>query len=378
VNNIKNRRHIVNIKQNIKDLFEKFVSNRISSEDRKKLFELVNKETDEAQVTAWFYKEWDQAPMKKPKADSRSSLDELKIKLNITPELEESFSNINIDTKSKSHYLYIQLAKYAAVFISAVIITSAVYYFLAFQKEAVPPILNEITVPVGSKTMITLSDNTKIWLNSGSKLTYFNYSDFEKREVYLEGEAFFDVTENKHKPFIVKTSDIQVKVLGTKFNVKSYPEENYIETTLITGLIEIEEISTAKEQKMNITLHPNQKATFTRTTRKLALDDVSQEKMTPRPIRKISIIEKIDPEPITSWKDNKLIFNNELFKSLLPKLERWYNVDIQLEDTVINNYRYTGLFEKETVEQALDALKLATPFEYSINKNVITIVASDE
>lgn len=359
-------------------MFEKFLSNRISNEDRKILFDLVNKETDEAQVTAWFYKKWDQSPMKRPKADSRNSLNELKSKLNITPELEESFSDINIDTKSKAHYLFKQLARYAAVFISAVIITSAVYYFLSFQREAAVPVLNEIIVPVGSKTMIALSDNTKIWLNSGSKLTYTDYSNFEKREVYLEGEAFFDVAENKHKPFIVKTSDIHIKVLGTKFNVKSYPEEDFVETTLISGLIEIEEISTVKEQKMNITLHPNQKATFTRTTRKLALDDVSQQKMTPKPIRKIRIIEKVDPEPITSWKDNKLIFNNELFKSLMPKLERWYNVDIQLEDTVINKYRYTGLFEKETVEQALDALKLATPFEYSINKNVIRIVASDE
>lgn len=359
-------------------MFERFLTNRISNEDRKKLFDLVNKETDEAQVTAWFYKKWDQSPMRKPTVDSKNSLNALKRKLNITPELEESFRAITIETGTDYGNRYIQLLKYAAVFISAVIITSTVFYFLTFQKTISAPLINEINVPVGSKTMITLSDNTKVWLNSGSTLRYSDYSDADKREVYLEGEAFFDVVENKHKPFIVKTTDISIKVLGTKFNVKSYPGENFVETTLIDGLIVIEEITARKEQKMNITLHPNQKATFTRATKELALDGISRKKITPMPIKKVSIIEKVDPEPITSWKDNKLIFNNELFRSLLPKLERWYDVEIQLEDTVINNYRYTGLFEKETVEQALEALKLATPFEYTINKNIIKIVAIEE
>ncbi len=363
-------------KQNIIDLFEKYLSNRISGEETKKLFDLINKETDEAQVTAWFYKKWDQSPMKKPKADSRHLLNELKSKLEITPELEDSFKDFSVDTKSKTYHLFVKLSGYAAVFISAVILAFAVFHFVIYQKPVSAPTINEINVPVGSKTQITLSDNTKIWLNSGSKLTYSDYSNTEKREVYLEGEAFFDVAENKNKPFIVKTSDINIRVLGTRFNVKSYPEEDFVETTLITGLIEIEEINTVKDQKMNITLHPNQKATFTRTSGKLALYDISQKKLAPRPIQKIRIIEKVDPEPITSWKDNKLIFSNEPFKGLLPKLERWFDVDIQLEDTAIYNYRYTGKFEKETVEQALNALKLATPFEFSINKNIIKIVSS--
>jgi len=358
------------------DLLENFVKGKISSEERKILFEIINKEKGQEHITAWFYEKWDASLTKKPKSETLRALNALKPALNIDPDLDLSFEYIDINTRTGVNRFVFHFLRYAAVFVAAILISYGIYYFYNRQKSQVSAEQYEINVPVGSKTEIALTDGTKIWLNSGSKLTYTDYSGSATREVFLEGEAFFDVMENRLKPFIVKTTDIYIKVLGTKFNVKSYPDEDFIEATLISGMIEIEEVNPGKEQKMNITLRPNQKVTFTKISRVRETGKTSHAKLPLKPVERISIVKKVDPEIITSWKDNKLIFKNEPFKSLLPKLERWYNVEIQLSDTSIYGYRYTGMFEKETVEQALEALKLATPFEYTIFKNKIKIITT--
>ena len=358
------------------DLLEAYIKGKIIKEENKALFEIINKEKDQEHINAWFYEKWDQSPARKPRSETVKAFHQLKSVLNIGPDLDKSFEYINISTRTGINNIAFHFLRYAAVFVAAAIISYAAYYFYNSQKSSPVAHNYEISVPIGSKSEISLTDGTKIWLNSGSRLTYDDYSGSQTREVFLEGEAFFDVVENKNKPFIVKTTDIYIRVLGTKFNVRSYPDDNVIEATLVSGMIEIEEINPGREQKMNITLRPNQKITFTKKAHMAGVDKTSNEKLSAKPVEKISIVKKVDPEIITSWKDNKLIFNNEPFKSLLPKLERWYNVEIQLSDTSIYGYRYTGLFEKETVEQALDALKLATPFEYTIYKNKINIITA--
>jgi transmembrane sensor len=358
------------------DLLESFIKGKITKEENKALFEIINKEKDQEHIDAWFYEKWDQSPARKSGSETVKAFHDLKSVLNIDPDLDKSFEHININTRTGINNIAFHSLRYAAVLLAAVIISYTIFYFSTAKKSLPAAHKYEISVPIGSKSEISLTDGTKIWLNSGSKLTYNDYSGAETREVFLEGEAFFDVVENKNKPFIVRTTDICIRVLGTKFNVRSYPDDNIIEATLVSGMIEIEEINPGREQKMNITLRPNQKVTFTKRARRTESDKTSNEKLSAKPVEKISIVKKVDPEIITSWKDNKLIFNNEPFKSLLPKLERWYNVEIQLSDTSIYGYRYTGMFEKETVEQALDALKLATPFDYTIDKNKINIITA--
>jgi transmembrane sensor len=358
------------------DLLETFIKDKITAEERKDLFEIINKEKDQEHITAWFYEKWDQSPAKRPGSVTIKAFSDLKSVLKIDPDLNRSFEHISINTRTGINNIAFHLLKYAAVFLAAVIISFVAYHFYSRQKPPTAAQKYNISVPIGSKSEISLPDGTKIWLNSGSRLTYDDYSGAETREVFLEGEGFFDVVENRNKPFIVRTTDIYIRVLGTKFNVRSYPDDNVIEATLVSGMIEIEEINPGREQKVNIILRPNQKVTFTKTAHLAEAGKSPDKKLAAKPVEKISIVKKVNPEIITSWKDNKLIFNNEPFKSLLPKLERWYNVEIRLSDTSIYGYRYTGMFEKETVEQALDALKLATPFEYTIYKNKINIITA--
>lgn len=244
----------------------------------------------------------------------------------------------------------------------------------------------EITVPAGSKTQLTLPDGTQVWLNSQSKLTYANSYNQKSREVTLTGEGYFKVAEDKGKPFIVHTSGISVRALGTEFNVKCYPEEGSIETTLVKGLVQIEGAADQESHKKEgVILKPNDHLTFIKKTGKLylSLDSVKEQPSkagspdklpVKEEIRKERIIvQTLDPLPYVAWREDKLVLTGEKLEEIKPKLERWYGVSIHIDDSEILNYRFKGSFEKETLEQALEALKLASHFSYSIRKNQVTI-----
>lgn len=238
-------------------------------------------------------------------------------------------------------------------------------------------VINQISVPKGSKTHLELNDGTKIWLNADSKLNYAENTGRKDRKVYLEGEAFFDVAENPERPFIVKTSEIDIKVLGTTFNVKSYPGEKTIETTLIKGLVEIKNVHANNPDKM--VLHPNQKATYYKK-RKIKNGSINEKKYRhSHDMPGMFHLEKTaDIELNTAWKDQKLVFKNENFQDLSVRLERWYKVNIIIKSAEVKKYTFTGIFENETIEQALKALQLTAPFKYAINQNKITITVMNE
>ncbi len=233
---------------------------------------------------------------------------------------------------------------------------------------------SEIFTRNGSKTNVVLPDGTVVKLNAGSKLTYDKDFGNVFREVNLTGEAFFDVIKNKEKPFIIHTKKIDIKVLGTVFNVKSYPNEITTETSLVRGSIEV----TFKDRPAEkVILKPNEKLVVTdEDVIAPALAKSHALKQNNDPIISISHLNytKKDSTIIeTAWVQNKLVFNNESFKDLALQMERWYNVSIRFNDQVKEDFRFTGSFENETIQQALDALKLSSKFNYTIKDNDITI-----
>lgn len=216
---------------------------------------------------------------------------------------------------------------------------------------------------MGTRTNLLLPDGTVVWLNAGSVLTYPANFTGEKREVALEGEAFFDVAANATHPFIVHTSTASIRVLGTSFDVKAYERDKTMETTLIKGSIEV------TYRRSRIILKPNQKLVVVR-------EDTTVEKKEQRP--EVNIIKptiEVHTGAIieTSWTDNKLIFQDEDFKALAEQMERWYGVTIAFDRRELENLRFTGTFQKETIRQALEALQLTASFKYSITGNQITI-----
>ncbi len=233
---------------------------------------------------------------------------------------------------------------------------------------------NEVVVPLGAKSQITLSDGTKVWLNAGSKLRYPANFLSDTRKVYLEGEAYFNVTKNKNKQFIVKTSNLDIKVYGTQFNVKSYPDENLIQTTLVEGSVAIETNTNDKNKKI-IYLKPNQTATYYKSTPVEQTNNRNKiqtpSKVTPISARKIEIAPKINPLPVTSWKDHDWVIVGEELGQLAIQFERRYNVRITFKDESLKKYKFSGTLADETFEQVLKIVQLSAPILYSINGNKV-------
>lgn len=231
---------------------------------------------------------------------------------------------------------------------------------------------NEISTRPGSKSKIQLPDGSIVWLNAGSKLTYTKEYGQQIREVTLTGEAYFDVVKMKEKPFIIHTSSINIKVLGTAFNVKAYPEDKQTETSLIRGSIEVT-INNRPDNK--IILSPNEKLIV---ENELFIRKEAEKNKSKYALPVISI-NKLKHSPVdstvaeTQWVENKLVFNDESFAELAVNMERWYDVNIEINDVQLLQKRMTGNFEKETIEQALDALKLIIPFRYEQTGNKIII-----
>jgi transmembrane sensor len=240
----------------------------------------------------------------------------------------------------------------------------------------VPVAFIETSAPKGSKSLITLSDGTSIWLNADTKLRYSTDYGTKNRNIYLDGEAYFEVAKNRELPFQVHTSGITVTALGTVFNVKAYPEEKIIETTLEEGSVRIDPIThdNSKGAALSIMLKPNQKAVYQKRGHEMSvtgkvLDEIgkneSAKEPTLLPIRMdTSTVQDI--RLYTSWKDTRWIFKNEKLGSLAIKLERRYDVNIKFENEALKNYAFSGTLKEESLEQVLSALSFAAPIRYEI------------
>ncbi len=232
----------------------------------------------------------------------------------------------------------------------------------------------------GSRSRSLLPDGTTVWLNAGSKLHYENDFNGTTREVRLEGEAFFDVVKQADRPFIVHTSGIDIRVLGTAFNVKSYPEDTTVETTLYRGLVQV-----SREEdiiKKQIQLKPNEKLILLKQAakeeKKLSLINASPAMKAPQNfiITHIDSTKKESERFETAWLYSRLEFRGNSFEELALKLERWYNVTIVFADDRVKKLSVTGILESETVEQAFVALKEAFPINYKINNQDILVSSS--
>lgn len=271
--------------------------------------------------------------------------------------------NIENQPGSKSaRKLYLFFARVAAVLLAVAGSFWLGYsLFSKFQTDAIRESFNEIIVPVGEKSQIVLPDGTHVWINSGSRFKYPVNFGIVSREVALEGEAYFDVTQRGNE-FIVNTHDAEIKVLGTAFNVKSYPEDLRTQTTVVRGLVKV--ISKEKGIKP-VLVRPDQMAVIRKSPDK---------NISPINNRKVAIIENVNSTVVTSWKDQLLVFADETFEDLAIKMERWFNMKIRIDDNSLKKERYTGKFvNNETIYQVLEAIAVTTPIKYGIENDEIII-----
>lgn len=245
----------------------------------------------------------------------------------------------------------------------------------------------EVLVPKGQRSQLLLPDGTKVWLNSGTVFKYPTSFLKKGREVYLEGEAFFSVTHN-NQPFIVHLKDnLFVKVFGTEFNVKSYAEDRYVETTLIKGMVHFLRKDENDKVVNEIKLQPKEMVKYEKNLRQMTISKIvpytatiTTAKSFTRSPDKINKVEQVkETEAIneaaitTAWKDNTLVFQDETLEEISIKMERWFGIPLKIADDDLKRERFTGNFmNQESVYQVLDIINRSEPIQYvKQNKTII-------
>jgi transmembrane sensor len=215
----------------------------------------------------------------------------------------------------------------------------------------------QIQTPSSSTSKITLKDGTQVMLNAESSLRYPAAFDRETREVYLCGEGYFEVAKDRKHPFIVHTSNSDIRVLGTEFNVKAYGNDETFETTLLKGSIQV---TFPNKPLIKVALKPKQKLVITRDA------DYTVTLPTYYNTQDSTVVE-------TAWLSHKLVFKDQSFDVLANNLSRKYGVKILFEKNSLKEYKFTGEFEKEDLSQALFALQIITPFKYKVQGSNVYI-----
>jgi len=361
----------------IEKLIEKFYLKSLTDKEMVFLLNYLRDKEPQHEILSHYLTMWDEAGKYNEEIDSNSIYDKIVRKV--------GFSRVSLKSVTESpdrtgfRAYIIAFMRYAAVFVFAFGLFWLTQSIL-FRKSVSPQIplkqqSTKVEVPLGSKSRVFLPDGSVVTLNSGSILKYSS-SDFDSihRSVFLIGEGFFNVTKDTERPFYVNTSGIKLKVLGTTFNVKAYPEERSEEATLISGLVQIYASSDLNEKGKPIVLKPNQSALFVKSENALHTKDLNDQFNTePVKLKSVSIPGESKAEQKFAWKENRLVFDNQKFSDLIVQIERWYDVKITVDYQELNTARFSGEFEKETLEQVMNALSTATPFSYTIKQNIVTI-----
>lgn len=276
----------------------------------------------------------------------------------------------------------------AAVLISIALITGAALggYFLRSRSSGEES-LTTIYSPAGQRTEITLPDNSTVMLNSKTTLRYSAGFNIANREIYLDGEAYFDVKKS-HLPFEVKTEAINIRVLGTAFNVKCYSDESLVEATLVRGSMIVEKLNDQSGVTEEIKLRPNQKVTFIKDgiVPSAAGESPEPEKETvgqaasrkPQQPQSLNLVESYDTQKSTGWIDGLLIIEGESLENLSKKIERRYDVSIIFMSEELKDFKYTGTLREYSLEQVMKALEATSPISYSVDKNKVYIGENKE
>ena len=270
------------------------------------------------------------------------------------------------------------------------LITGTVLYFGLGRKTTAAPVApTVIAAKRGVRSFMELPDGSKLWLNAGSKVVFSNNFSAGKRELTLSGEAFFDVKHDELHPFIIHTGRLEVRVLGTSLNVRAYPGDSTIETTLIKGKVEV---GVTGDPSSSILLHPNEKVIIpTRaavvrspaligTPAKSPLPDTAQPDSPGYPGSPMRFVRRpIVPDQTdgtiteTSWVNNKLVFRKETLSGLAARLERWYDVKIVFDSHRYQGDSISGTFRDASIGDVMHALQITAGFRYHIEKDTVRI-----
>lgn len=276
----------------------------------------------------------------------------LKDEVEVEKEWERLFSSIKGKDvpQMKTRRFLLQFMRYAAAVLLGVGISLSTLYFV--NQENLSVVGNyKLVTSKGEKSYLQLPDGTKVWLNSCTTLEYAENYGHSNRDIYLDGEAYFEVAKNKELPFVVKTNGIDVKALGTAFNISAYMEDSQLTTTLFNGKVAVQPTLTKQE----ILLEPNQVAVYYKSRNKIE-------------------VVPYDKKQFAQWRGGFLSFEMMYLQDITKLLERNYNVVFRYENQGIKKLKFSGSFRNsEDLSEILDVIRTNTGISYQVIKDTIVI-----
>ncbi len=256
--------------------------------------------------------------------------------------------------KTNANQFRVKPYLHIAAKVAAILVIGFLVGWLVQTFKTPKPVYYTSIAPHGSISKVLLPDSSLVVLNSGSEIRYSSYGENGQREIFIKGEGWFEVQKDEDRPFVVHTMFYDVSVLGTEFNVKAYPEDEEVSTTLVEGRVKINGAENLKLTKSH-ELKPGEQFVFHKGLNTIQL-------------------KQVNTQVYTSWKDNRLIFLDMKLKELIVLIERKYGVDIEVADKSILNYHYFGTIRNETMLEVLSILGHSLPIEYKIvgQKIIIT------
>lgn len=329
--------------QDISNVVKKYVHNECTGEELDFAMELFEEPYRNMALRPELYKIWNNEEIDAENAPSKEDFNQI---------LNHVHHQINLKHKkhkaSRFIKIFVATSKIAAILILGLVFGLLVHRLAHTEQKFITSI-----VPTGAISQVVLPDNSIAYLNAGTELKYLINGDNKNREVYLKGEAWFDVSKDKNRKFIVHTQFYDVNVLGTQFNVKAYPEDDMIATTLEEGRIQIKSTDNFKIQN-NQFLLPGEQLIYNKVENKVEL-------------------KKVNTRMYTAWKDNKLIFIDMSLKDLIVLLERKYGVEIEVDDASLLDLHYDGTLRNESIIEVMKILQETLPVHYEINEQKIVI-----
>jgi transmembrane sensor len=325
-----------------KELLEKYLNNCCTTQEVEEVIQWMKQQSFFTESRELGRKDWQQFK-EKDSLVSDEKLDTLLDKIHHKLNIEEILT-----IQPKNNKLYQWVSKAAAVLLIPVL--AFLFYTISENGKLTNQVATisvdslEVIAPVGSRTVVELSDGSVVHLNYDSRMKYPQNFSGENRGVVLTGEGYFEVAHNPDKPFVVSTGLIKVKAVGTTFNVNAYPENNHVATTLVEGKVLLEKQLTNEKSLELGAMKPGQHVVYNTRTNKVTSGAGDLDKY-------------------IAWKDGKLVFENESIEQVAQMLSRMFNVDIQV-DNEVKKYKYTVTFVDEPLFQILELLTVATPVTY--------------
>ncbi len=322
--------------EHIEILISKKLSGHATTEEAAELERLIRIDPKNRKLYDASQRVWNKTHYPFSPADIEA--DRKKIKEKIIQKL-----SVTLRKKDRLRLLY-----RAAAIIAIPLLLAAGWYLGTRSSSSSVQMISTITAPEGQIAECVLADGTQVWLNSGTTIQYDPAMAGKKRVINLEGEAYFKVAKMQDRPFIVNTAELQVKVLGTSFNVRAYSDEDQITTVLDEGSIELGFKNSSERAPVKLT--PGERASFQIAGKKL-------------------LVEKTDTYLYTAWRDGKYIFKDADLQTIIRELEKLYDIRIHLKNNSLKHRRFRGIFEyrKQNIFDALETIERTTSLKYRMD-----------